>query len=424
MSETYLSQFATLGKSSIVPQHHPLEQFYYYSMPNFDMGKKLEVVLGGSIESNKFLSLSDTVLIAKLNPRIPRVWLVRNDGRFRSVSSTEFVNLLPNESCDPEYLYYFLQSGDVSRRLESEAVGTTNSHVRFKPDLLLRLPVHFPDRNIQKKIARILTTLDNLIEKTEALIAKYQSIKQGMTHDLFTRGVDRSGKLRPPQEEAPHLYKQSPLGWIPNEWEVKCVSDIAENITSGSRGWAAYYSKTGPIFVRIANLTREHINFRWNNIQRVSPPSNSEGNRTRLQAGDVLVSVTADLGIIAVVPEHFEEAYINQHIALVRPREGSISPRWLGRALASKAGAEQFERLNDSGAKAGLNLPTVGSLLFPAPSKTEQDKITEKLDKIEENISIEQTSLAKYRNTKSGLMQDLLTGNVRVKGDKAGEVER
>jgi type I restriction enzyme S subunit len=82
------------------------------------------------------------------------------------------------------------------------------------------------------KIAKILTTVDNLVEKTEALIAKYQAIKQGMMHDLFTRGVDEHGQLRPPYEEAPEVYKESELGWVPREWEVVPLVNFA----AGSSG--------------------------------------------------------------------------------------------------------------------------------------------------------------------------------------------
>jgi len=135
----------------------------------------------------------------------------------------------------------------------------------------------------------------------------------------------------------------------------------------------------------------------------------------------VLVSVTADLGIVAVVPKGMEAAYINQHIALIRIRPGTTSPRWLGRFLANRRGQMQFERLNDSGAKAGLNLPAVGSLCFLNAPSNEQEFVTEALDRIEMQIEIERTNLSKYRKVKTGLMQDLLTGRVRVKVD--GEAE-
>ncbi len=69
----------------------------------------------------------------------------------------------------------------------------------------------------------VLDTLDTAIHETEAIIAKLKAVKQGLLHDLLTRGIDANGELRPPQAEAPHLYKQSPLGWIPKEWETSSV---------------------------------------------------------------------------------------------------------------------------------------------------------------------------------------------------------
>ncbi len=121
---------------------------------------------------------------------------------------------------DIDYLCFFLRSGYVSSQVDV-ATGTGAGVPKLPLYQVERLRVHFPRRlHQQKKSARILTTVDNLIEQTEALIAKYQSIKQGMMHDLFTRGVDSAGKLRPAYEEAPQQYKDSPLGWIPKEWEV------------------------------------------------------------------------------------------------------------------------------------------------------------------------------------------------------------
>ena len=91
-----------------------------------------------------------------------------------------------------------------------------------------RLQIARPPLPEQRKIARILSTVDDLIERTEALIAKYRAIKQGLMHDLLTRGVDASGRLRPPREEAPGLYRESAVGWVPREWEVKRLQDVAQ----------------------------------------------------------------------------------------------------------------------------------------------------------------------------------------------------
>jgi len=161
------------------------------------------------------------------------------------------------KGADTGYLYYALQHAEQ----DFINYGQTGTQANLNTTIVGNHNLFVPLLPQQRTIAKILTTVDNLIEKTEALIAKYQAIKQGMMHDLFTRGVDEHGHLRPPYDEAPDLYKESELGWIPKEWEVKRVSEVVETITSGSRGWATYYSEEGAIFVRIGNLTREHINF-------------------------------------------------------------------------------------------------------------------------------------------------------------------
>ena len=122
---------------------------------------------------------------------------------------------------DTKWLYYHF----LNFNLESlnEATGVPS----ISRDYLYRIRFHTPPLSEQHKIAKILTTVDNLIEKTEALIAKYQAIKQGMMHDLFARGVDEHGHLRPPYDEAPELYKESELGWIPKEWEVEDIGEVA-----------------------------------------------------------------------------------------------------------------------------------------------------------------------------------------------------
>ena len=100
-------------------------------------------------------------------------------------------------------------------------------------------------------------------------------------------------------------------------------------VTSGARGWAAYYSSGGAIFLRIGNLDYGTTAIDLSEIQHVSPPPGAEGERTRVSAGDILVSITGDTGMVGLVPPAFPQAYINQHIALLRP-----SPRICQQYLA------------------------------------------------------------------------------------------
>jgi type I restriction enzyme S subunit len=138
-----------------------------------------------------------------------------------------------------------------------------------------------------------------------------------------------------------------------------------------------------------------------------------------VKPGDILISVTADIGIIGVIPNPFEEAYVNQHIALVRPVH-TACPRWIGRFLSFGATATFFRRLNDTGAKAGMNLPAVQSLQIAMPIRSEQDRMTAILDSMDADIDRQRQVTFKLLHLKSGLTNDLLTGRIRVPAESGG----
>ena len=316
----------------------------------------------------------------------------------------------PKANVHPIFLAKQLASAPTVRYFAANATGSTRFGLAIGTIEKLDVPTPPPDE--QAKIAEVLSTVDRAIEQTEALIAKQQRIKTGLMQDLLTRGIDEHGNLR---SEQTHKFKDSPLGRIPVEWDIAPLGSVAESVTSGSRGWAKYYRKEGALFIRIGNLTREHINLRLDDLVFVQPPESAEGLRTAVQAGDLLISVTADLGIIGVIPKGFVQGYVNQHIALARLRPADVSARFVGWFLSSREGRAQFDRLNESGAKAGLNLPTVRSLLFPRPDDVdEQHRIAAAIDACVRAADQHACSLQKLRALKRGLMQDLLTGNRRV----------
>ncbi len=186
------------------------------------------------------------------------------------------------------------------------------------------------------------------------------------------------------------------------------------SITSGPRGWARYYANAGAKFIRIGNLTRDHVNLRLGDMQFVAPPTGAEGDRTQLAEGDVLCSITADLGMIGLIPCDFGPAYINQHIALIRPRPDDLVPGWLANFLAGERMQNWIRSINESGAKAGLNLPTIKALPVTMPRASEQRKIADILSLCDRQVAETSDQVGKLHRKKVGLLQDLLTGRVPV----------
>ena len=326
------------------------------------------------------------------------------------VCSTGFAVLRPRD-LHARFLYHTLFSEYVTKYVRRHEIGS--SYPAINEGDLQTLQLHAPTREVeQARVGHVLDTLDTAIRNVEIVVAKLRGIKAGLLQKLLTRGIGSDLCVRDPERDP---FDHSSLGSLPASWEVAPLGQHTVLMTSGSRGWANYYAKAGALFLRIGNLTRRHINLRLDDCIFVRPPLGGEGYRTRVQAGDLLVSITADLGITAVIPEHFGEAYVNQHIALIRLDRAHWNPRWVANYLAAEPGQNQFRALNESGAKAGLSLPTVGNILVAKPTLEEQRLVVERLDAHEERLASENVSLAKLRALKRGLAEDLLTGRVRVK---------
>jgi type I restriction enzyme S subunit len=188
------------------------------------------------------------------------------------------------------------------------------------------------------------------------------------------------------------------------------LGKIAPNITSGSRGWASYYSDEGALFLRMTNLPKSGIGLLLHDNKYVNlPKDSSEGTRTRVRVNDILISITAELGKIGFIHCDLGEAYVNQHVALVRVEDPNTDPRYLAHYLASKPERNRLNRLNDSGAKAGLSLQTINRFPVFLPPLAEQKAIADLLSTWDEAIEkTERLIQAKEANLK-GQIQKLIS---------------
>lgn len=185
------------------------------------------------------------------------------------------------------------------------------------------------------------------------------------------------GKYKEPVGPDTEGLPALPEGWL---W---CMSDsLFTFVTSGSRGWAKYYSNSGAIFLRVGNLDHENISLDLNDIQYVMPPSGAEGVRTVVQPNDILISITADVGMVALVPGDLGEAYINQHVALARPLP-LVCQRYLAYYLCSSEGGwGYFKKLQRGATKVGLGLDDIRSVPVPLPPLDEQKRIVAEVERL------------------------------------------
>ena len=172
---------------------------------------------------------------------------------------------------------------------------------------------------------------------------------------------------------------------IPDTWEWSRLGNLVEMITSGSRDWARYYSETGSLFLRMGNLSRNSFELRLNNLQRVQLPENAEGTRTSLQAGDLLFSITGEVGMLGLIPDGFEEAYINQHTAMIRFLP-LIRNKYLPYFLLTDY-AHKCYKNNQHGIKNSFRLDSISEILVPIPPLSEQEQIIEQIEKVTNKIT-------------------------------------
>lgn len=264
--------------------------------------------------------------------------------KFKVKSSAMKILNINTELVLPKYIYYRMQVINIDH----------STHKRYWIQQYSKLKIKVPpipeQQRIVSRIEELFSSLDNAVEtlnKTKELLTVY---RQAVLKEAF-------GKFT----------------------KKKRIKEVSNFVTSGSRGWAKYYNGTGARFIRITDLTRDDITLKNDNIQHVKLPENAEGKRSRLIGNDVLVSITADLGSIALIPENIQEAYINQHIAMIRfnnPMQG----KFMAWYLKSNYGQKDLLKNKRGGGKLGLGLDDIRDTLVPIVDDEEAMMTVKQID--------------------------------------------
>nr|WP_298249669.1 restriction endonuclease subunit S [uncultured Halomonas sp.] len=293
------------------------------------------------------------------------------------------------DKVDPGYLFYAIGHESFRQTMVRRSNATAQAGLYLGE--LAKIHVGWFPISEQRFIAHILDTLDTQIQKTEALIAKLEKVKEGLLHDMLTRGIDENGRLRHSPEQAPELYKNSPFGLIPRSWSSYLCRDLFR-LSSGKPRTKADIARrragTIPVY---------------------------GGNGINGQTGDHLVaSPTIVIGRVGencgTVHRTWGKAWITDNALYATWISPEINIDFLYRYL-------DWHQLSSLQVATGQPLMTqsvIAEQLVGIPQRAEQIKISEALFRLERRIANENTDLAKLRSTKLGVIEDLLTGRVRV----------
>ncbi|WP_373538636.1 restriction endonuclease subunit S [Chamaesiphon sp.] len=321
------------------------------------------------------------------------------------------VILLRANSADlcSDYLSHYLMSECFQNLMCQQSSGTTATGIqRAKLEPLL---IKFPSSKIeQTQIAAVLSTIDRAITQTEAIIAKQQRIKTGLMQDLLTKGIDENGNIR---SEATHEFKDSAIGRIPVEWEIVSMEKITTKIVDGIHH-KPNYVREGVPFIVVTDLTSsEGINF--NPSRFVTEKDHKEFyKRADPQARDVLVTKDGTLGVARIVPDEAPSFSIFVSVALLRPKVTKCSPQLLWSFFDSGRFLAQLGALSAGTGLAHIHLEHFRKFQIHWMPIDEQKRIFDVIEHQQSLLKQQSQCLEKLKHQKIGLMQDLLTGKVRV----------
>ena len=261
--------------------------------------------------------------------------------------STDCIVLQPDNRAKCKYLYYFFKANMPLLEAGFKGAGLKHTNKNYINEISIKA---LPSIERQESVIDVL-------DRVQAIIITRQQELQKLDELIKARFVEMFGDPKT----------------NPNGYPISQLSEHIEFLTSGSRGWAQYCADNGgEWFITIKNVKNCRISI--DNMQSINAPDNAEAKRTKVQEGDLLISITADLGRTGVVTKEIADhgAYINQHLTCIRLNREVLDPLFVAFFMESPAGKEQFESKNQSAVKAGLNFNSINSLRLLVPPMDEQ----------------------------------------------------
>jgi type I restriction enzyme S subunit len=294
--------------------------------------------------------------------------------------------LKPLDFFNPRLLYYFLQAIELPEKGYAR-------HYQFLAKSEIPVPPLPEQERIVARIESLFTQLDAgvaALKRLQAALKRYrasvlkaacegrlvpQDPSDEPAEELLKRILAEKGN------KIPILYGEMPE--LPKGWALITLGELSCHITSGSRGWAKYYTEKGSLFIRVGNFNRLSKTIDLSKKIFVSPPKGPEAERTQLKINDLLITITADVGMVGVVEEATlmdGEAYINQHVCLVRLKFPYIS-NFIAYTIASEIIQKQINRKQYGATKLGLNLDDIKSITLPIPPLEEQNRVVAEIER-------------------------------------------
>ena len=311
------------------------------------------------------------------------------------------------ELADPLFFFYVFTSEEQQSLIRGNTIQTGIPHINL--GILRDLPVQVPPVREQRAIAEALSAVDALIGALDQLIAKKRDLKQGAMQQLLT------GQKRLPGYEKKKGYRHTEVGVIPEDWQAERLGDQTRKVGSGitPTGGARIYRKEGRPFIRSQNIGWGTLIL--DDVAFIDDETHAAFKDTEIEKDDVFLNITgASIGRSAVADNRVERGNVNQHVCIIRTIHSELHPLFLNYFLLSSKGQQQIDSFQAGGNRQGLNFWQVRSMLVSFPPLAEQTAIASVLSYIDAELAALEQRRDKTRALRQGMMQELLTGRIRL----------
>ncbi|MEP3825367.1 MAG: restriction endonuclease subunit S [Marinobacter sp.] len=340
-----------------------------------------------------------------------RMWQgVSGLSSYEGIVSPAYTICRPKDGVSSTYMAQLFKLPELIQIFHRNSQGLVDDTLNLKFENFSPIQVPVPPFPEQQKIAAILSSVDDVIEKTRAQIDKLKDLKTGMMQELLTKGIGSGG--------VPHTeFRDSPVGRIPASWNILPLEQLVRpdrKITYGIVQAGPHHEEGVP-YIRVSDMTRRHLSL--DGMLRTSPEIAQKYKRSSVSAGDIVYALRGVIGHVHLVPAELEGANLTQGTARLSPND-RVHSRYL--LWAMKSPAVQLQ--NDLEAKGStfkeVTLASLRKIQITLPPPEEQVQIASVMDCIERKLHGAEDKFEHLQRLKKALMQDLLTGKVRVKVDQ------
>jgi type I restriction enzyme S subunit len=360
-------------------------------------------------------AVSDALPRSKLSTNDLVISYVGTIGEIAFIDEDDKYHLAPNvakitpdsEKINGKFLAHVLTSDETQKSIQ--LLGSVTSQPSLSMGNLRKVFIPVPPLPEQQKIAAILTSVDDVIEKTQAQINKLKDLKTGMMQELLTRGVSVDGK--------PHTeFKDSPVGRIPKAWDVVQISELCTDVVDCVNKTAPVVDyKTPYKMLRTTNIKNGRVD--TDNVRCVTKETyHTWTRRMKPESGDLIFTREAPVGECGVLKDA-KGVFLGQRTMMYRANKTKTSSGYLMYSLMSEYGQKQLENFSGGSTVPHMRVPDCSKILIKLPSLKEQRIIADSLNSLDFSRQKKEQKVSKLSSLKKALMQDLLTGKVRVNVD-------